>query len=535
MTIKNAGQTHARLKAHALAPRSASQPTQRSVQLPSDSVELKGGTPPQPGFAALTQTDQAVVDASTASLTPPMVAPALFGGEMSVAKEALQFHSGEAFQVMDSMLAAKDPVTGLLPLNFETRDGRTVASDHVASGLDSGRTTAGLVMTAEVAQAVGDTERHNTYIEAAEENYARSKELLTEGDVFVHLRDFNEDGTVKSTNVGEPGKSAEGQDNATRVNPRGYAFRGAAELYRVTGKEQYKDDFNRYFQAWVSDFHDPVNGGFFLHSNVEKAGDHQERGSFRAPGGADSSYTGEAGVKGNDGTIYALSGVLLAANEVLGTEQTQGLVKEQMDILLDKFHRQDGMQWENYTADFQPISQDWQNQPRDNGENSHVAIGGHTAMAAQQIIEGARQLKAQGAIDQGQYNTYIDRSVEMFGDFAANSGAVDWETGAVHNAIRVEEPDAEKRWISAWGDAPWQQAELLQSLVRLGQEGRLKDIKGPDDKNGVDLLQAAQDHYRSAYALPAENYKFRGFGNPDVYHRPQVAQYFSQVAGGSGR
>src|SRR6266849_4594054 len=57
-----------------------------------------------------------------------------------------------------------------------------------------------------------------------------------------------------------------------------------------------------------------------------------------------------------------------------------------------KVYRQNGMLWENYTNDWKPISVDWQNQPMETPESSsprtsHVSIGGHTAMAPQQIIE----------------------------------------------------------------------------------------------------------------------------------------------------
>ncbi|MBT9588949.1 hypothetical protein IV102_36785 [bacterium] len=449
--------------------------------------------------------------------------------ESAVVASGAAFHREEAYAVMDRFAAAQDPVTCLLPLHVRTQDGQLVPTDHLASGLDFGRHTAGLVMTAQVAAAQGDLTRAARYLQAAETNYARGKKLLAEGDVFMHRRDFNEDGSVKSTHVGEPGKSADGADDMTRVNPRAYAFRAAAELYQATGNPDYKEDFARYFGAWVKDFHDPVQGGFFVHANIHSEGDHTERGSFKNPGGTDSTYSGSEGVKGNDSTIYALSSVLLAANEVLATPQTRALVQESMDIILDKFVRRNGMLWENYTADFQPISQDWQNQPRENGSSSHVAIGGHTAMAAQQIIEGARQLKKQGAISDSKYQSYIDRTVGLFQDFASHSGALDWNTGAVHNAIRVEEPDQDKRWMQPWGDASWQQAELLQTLLRLREEDRLHEIQGPDGRNGSDLLALAEQHYASHYALPAE-YSFTDyFGNPDVYHRPQVAQYFQQA------
>lgn len=452
-------------------------------------------------------------------------------GKSAVAQGAA-YHSAQAFEILDRLLQARDTVTGLLPLHVTTdASGNVVATDHVAAGLDMGRQTAGLVMAADVAAARGDQERAARYLAEAEHNYAQGKKLLEQGDFFVQRRTLNPDGSIASTEVGEPGKSADGRDEMTRVNPRGYAFRGAAELFRATGKPEYKNDLERYFAAWVRDFHDPVEGGFFLHANINVPGDHTERDTLLAPDGSPLQYDASRGVKHSDGTIYALSGVLLAANEVLRTPQTQSLVKESMDILLDRFTRQNGMLRENYTADFQPVSQGWQNQTRVNGAHSHVAIGGHTAMAPQQIIEGARQLLEQGVISQGQYDTYLRRSVELFQDFATQSGALDWERGVVFNAIRVDEPDPALRPIREWGEAGWQQAELLQTLVRFEEEGCLNQIAGPDGKNGTDLLVAAQRYYEKTYSLPA-NYSFNDyFGNPDVYHRPQVAQYFQQALG----
>lgn len=459
---------------------------------------------------------------------PPLAWTASSPGAKTLSTGA-DYHRQQAYQVFDALLQAKDPVTGLLPLHFETRDGQVVATDHMAAGLDMGRQTAGLVMASQLAEAQGDKQRAERYLRAAEENYAAGKRLLSEGDRFVQRRDFNEDGSVKSTERGEPNKSAPGEDNMSRINPRGYAFRGAAELYRATGKEEYRQDFDRYFQAWVRDFHDEENGGLFLHSNLDRPGDHQERGNFQAPAGQPSSYDGVAGAKGNDGTIYALSGVLLAANEVFATPQTQTLVREQMDLILNRLQRQNGMLWENYQADFTPVSLDWQSQPRESGQPSHVAIGGHTAMAGQQVIEGARQLRQQGVINQAQYDGYVQRAVDLFQDFASQSGAVDWNSGAVHNAIRVEEPDASKRWLSNWGDASWQQAEFLQTMVRLHEEGRLGQIQGPDGQNGTDLFAKAQSFYQEHYSQSATPSFSDYFGNPNVYHVPQVALYFQQA------
>jgi hypothetical protein len=443
-------------------------------------------------------------------------------------------HKAEAYSLMDRLIAATDPVTGLLPVNVKTERERLVAVDHKASGLDVGRATSGLVMLSQIARADGDKVRADKYLREAENNYDRGRELLAVNDYFVHGRDFDDQGNSVTTEIGEWDKSARGEHNMSRVNARSYAFRAAGDLYRATRKEGYRRDFERYLKKWIRDFHDPLDGGFFIHANVLDASDHTEIGPFKDPGGVDSQYDGRRGVKGNDGTIYALSSVLLTANEILDTEQTQGLVKEQVDIVLRTFQRQNGMLWENYSNDWRPISVDPQNERLDvpesrNSRTSHVAIGGHTAMAPQQIIEGARQLLKQRQIDEAQYNSYVDESIELFHQFATGSGAIDWTTGAVHNGILVEERSVEHRWLQPWTDAGWQQAELIQTLLRFREEGRLRDIGGPNGKTGEELLELSEQHYVTTYPVPAD-YSFGGFGNPDVYHRPQLAYYHYEVA-----
>jgi hypothetical protein len=388
-------------------------------------------------------------------------------------------------------------------------------------------------MISQLARNEDDGARADKYLRAAEENYERGKDLLVEKDYFVDRRDFDDEGNPTRTDVGEPKKSAPGEDNMSRVNARAYAFRSAAELYGVTGKESYRMDFERYFRAWIRDFYDPIKSGFLIQANIGHASDNKEIGSFKDPGGVDSKYDGSRGVKGNDGTIYGLAAILLQANEILGTEQTQNLVKEQLDVILNKFHRQNGMLWENYTDEWKPISVDWQSENMDPAEGesikqSHVAIGGHTAMAPQQIIEGARQLLRQEKISHAECASYIDRALNLFQEFITVSGAIEFNMGAVHNGIRVEEPRTEHRWIQKWDDAGWQQAELIQTLLRLSEEGVLNDIKGPGGKTGEELLKAAERYYLNTYAVPG-NYSFVDFGNPDVYHRPQLALYHYEV------
>jgi hypothetical protein len=275
---------------------------------------------------------------------------------------AKETYLAEAYSFMDKLIVAMDSVTGLLPVHIKTERRRLLALDHYASGLDMGRTTSGLIMLSEIARANGDDVRAERYMREAERNYERGKEILAEHHYFVHSRDFDDQRNVVMTEIGEWDRSDPSASNMSRVNARSYALRAAGDLYRATGVEGYKEDFERYLAAWIGDFHDPVDGGFFIHTNVKNASDHKEIKPFKDPGGADSQYDGRRGAKGNDGTIYALSSVLLCANEVLDTEQTQGLVQEQLDIILETFHRQNGMLWENYTHDWQPVSLDWQNE-----------------------------------------------------------------------------------------------------------------------------------------------------------------------------
>ena len=68
--------------------------------------------------------------------------------------------------------------------------------------------------------------------------------------------------------------------------------------------------------------------------------------------------------------------------------------------------------------------------------------------------------------------------------------------------------------------------------MRLEEEDRLQDIRGPQGKTGRDLLVLAEQHYEKTYALKSD-YAFDGFGNPDVYHVPQVATYFQQAVSGT--
>jgi hypothetical protein len=447
---------------------------------------------------------------------------------------AQKTHVAQAYHFLDRLIAAKDTVTGLLPVHVKTEDGKLRPVDHISSGLDMGRTSAGLVMLSKLAGAGGDPVRADRYLKVAKENYKRGKELLAVRDYFVHRRDFNDQGAPTITEVGEPNKSAPGEDNMSRVNSRAYAFRAAAELYLATREENYKTDFVEYFNAWIRDFYDPTNAGFFIHGNIIDPLDHKEIDTFKYLGGVDSEYDGRQGIKGNDGVIYALSSILLQANEILGIQQVYDLVKEQLDIILRKLRWHNGLIWENYTNDWKPISVGWQNQPMDAPESqsvktSHVAIGGHTAMAFQQIIEGARQLFKQEKLSEAEYASYIDQALSMFQEFAAQSGAIDWNTGVVHNAMRVEEPRIEHRWLRGWGDASWQQAELIQTLLRFREEDLLQDIKGPDGKTGEELLDLAEQYYFTTYAIPI-NYSFTEyFGNPDVYHRPQLALYHYEV------
>jgi hypothetical protein len=448
-------------------------------------------------------------------LPPSEVDPVILAAE--------RIHTGSAFDFMDRLIEAKDPVTGLLPAHVRTERGRLIAADHVASAAEMGRQTIGLVMAARLARATGDRARADTYLAAAIANYGRGREILMDGDRFIHRRDFDDAGQPKWTEIGEPGRSLPGEDNMTRVNARAHAISAAGELYRETGEEKYLLDFERTFRAWVVDFHDVDGKGFFIHANVSNPHDHKELASVHDPGGKISKYDGSAGMKGFDGTIDVMASVLIRASQILATDQTRALVKEQLDLILDTFRRQNGMLWEEYTRSFSPIAERWH-------ARSHIAIGGHTAMATRQVIEGARQLWAHEAIQDDEYRTYVKRAVELFQEFASNSGAIDWNTGVIHSAIRLEEPVERARHVREWCDSSWQQAELIQTLLCFREEGRLGEIVGPDCTTGEDLLRLAELHFAKNCALPAEYEFLDEAPNPDVFHRPALALHHHQLS-----
>lgn len=113
--------------------------------------------------------------------------------------EKQRTHTTEAYVLMDRLIAAKDVVTGLLPLHVKTDHGQLVAADHMASGLDMGRTTSGLVMLSQIALAEGDDARADKYIREAEDTYSHGKQLLANGDYFVHWRIFDDQAEPTTT------------------------------------------------------------------------------------------------------------------------------------------------------------------------------------------------------------------------------------------------------------------------------------------------------------------------------------------------
>ena len=224
-----------------------------------------------------------------------------------------------------------------------------------------------------------------------------ARNSLAKQEYFVHQINFDDQGK-QTTNLGEPGKSAPGQDNMSPgESSRVCVPRSAAELYLATNQESYRIDFERYFKAWIRDFYDPTNAGFFIHANVTDHSDHKEMGPFKNPGGVDSGYDGLRGVKGNDGTIYALSSVLLQANDVLANEQTQNLIERATGYHPRKTSSAKrhalGELYQRLEADLGGLAESahgstrrTQDEPRSNR---------WPAMAPQQIIEGARQLHRQ--------------------------------------------------------------------------------------------------------------------------------------------
>src|SRR5439155_1096034 len=101
--------------------------------------------------AALTFNEQQGHSAAQGRPARPFVSHALLArlgaapsaSPAQIVADAKPFVRQQAYSMMDRLIDAKDPVTGLLPLHVRTENGKLVAADHIAAGLDMGRATSG--------------------------------------------------------------------------------------------------------------------------------------------------------------------------------------------------------------------------------------------------------------------------------------------------------------------------------------------------------------------------------------------------------
>ena len=207
-------------------------------------------------------------------------------------------------------------------------------------------------------------------------------------------------------------------------------------------------------QSLLKNFYDTKIGTFCYHSDALDGShfDEDTRGKY------------QHGVVGNDGTVYGLSALLIPALQafrgeaeptfLLDDEQLplSTLVRDQMDLISKKFLFMNGSLWENYalSADglLQPIAFDWQSQNASapyvdqNGTtrtDSHVGIGGHTVMAAGQLVMGALELRDRGTINDTEFCDYCKAAVNILNN-AIRNGVIDWGSGLVRNGVLVEVP-----------------------------------------------------------------------------------------------
>lgn len=161
---------------------------------------------------------------------------------------------------------------------------------------------------------------------------------------------------------------------------------------------------------------------------------------------------------------------------------------------------------------------------------SHVAIGGHTVMAAQALAQGALELYRLGAIDGGARDRYLDRAVKIVQD-AVDHRVIEWDEGRVQNAnlleVPVEHLEVRRRpGGNDWGQAAWQQRELLQTLLVLREANRLGHLVGPGNARGQELLLNVLERVQGERVPP--DYQ-GGFGDEWRYHGPRAVGFLARA------
>jgi hypothetical protein len=476
---------------------------------------------------------------------PSEIAKAATQYDLATALAAARAHFGkEALQLAKKLAGAVDPSTGLIAMNVQAQDGKLVAKDSTNSALDAARATRGL---SELALALVGSDRRTAkeLYTAAAANWAATREHLRTADGLpIHLQTFGE-----GTHVGE---------NTTnmRVNAGGlYPASDSATMLMLAERlgvdgSQYRAALLGETARFIENFYSPTAKTFTYHADAV-TGSQAESDSKN---GITTDYP--LGVVGNDGAVYGLAALLIPTLRALGPDadridtsgKAQGkrfsaIVKDQLDLISERLTFKNGALWETYAVGeggaLSPIRFSWQDQPvvppvtladGTTLTQSHVAIGGHTVMCAGQLAEGAAELRRLGVIDDVALGRYLDRAVTILQD-AVNHGVIDWASGVVQNANMLEVPDGypdsrKKPGGNDWGQAGWQQRELLQTLLVLRDAGRLDSLKGQNGGTGADLLRASIQATAEGFAVPKDY--AGGFGDEWRYHALQAAAYFAE-------
>ncbi len=438
------------------------------------------------------------------------------------------------------------PGSDLIAMNVRNVDGTLVAANGEASALDAARGTRGL---AELALALAGENRvlARELARAAADQWRASRRVLRGPNGRArHWVSLGPDGEPVDERMGETGPH-DRRVNADALYP------ASDSLYLVLVAERfpelgldprpYEEALKRDVAQLVADFFHPAAGTLAYHSHAE-SGAHDE-----------PDYPG--GIVGNDGTVYGLAALWVPALDVLaehpielpkidGGKETVSfaeLVRRQLDVLVDNFQFMHGSMWETYHAlpdgKLDPVRFAWQDQPvtppvtLSDGRTltrSHVAIGGHTVMAAQVLAQGALELYRLGHIDAAQRGQYLNRATRIVQE-AVDHRVIEWDEGRVQNANLLEVPveylDARRRpGGNDWGQAAWQQRELLQTLLVLREANRLDHLAGPGNARGRELLLNVLERVQGE-RIPSDYQG--GFGDEWRYHGPRAVAFLSRA------
>jgi hypothetical protein len=456
--------------------------------------------------------------------------------QSSVLTRVVQELKQDAARVVDTLIGAIDPLTGLIAMELRA-DGIAASSNH--SSLDSSRATRGLVEFGLSVHSSNPNKTREIY-RAALQNWRRTREWLRSPDQNpIHTASFFADAPPR-VSLGEHG-------TRMRVNADGlYPVSDSATLAILADQLGERNDaadiratLISEMQSLLKNFYDTKIGTFCYHSDALDGShfDEDTRGKY------------QHGVVGNDGTVYGLSALLIPALQafrgeaeptfLLDDEQLplSTLVRDQMDLISKKFLFMNGSLWENYalSADglLQPIAFDWQSQNASapyvdqNGTtrtDSHVGIGGHTVMAAGQLVMGALELRDRGTINDTEFCDYCKAAVNILNN-AIRNGVIDWGSGLVRNGVLVEVPAEATDRILPWGEAAWQHYELARTLLALRDADFLNDVKVTDSDTGWALLEGILESISGRFRLPAAY--TGGFGDEWRYHLPQLVRALS--------